>query len=305
MNYASFASCRSVLNFGPTEWNLEIEVEIKKVVKHLPPPSNASFIGKEHSEVKISAENVPEGCRFKGYQNFIVQDIGLVAKEITYRLEVWQTPDGQIIRAKLPEELNGQHFGPTLKAFITSMYAHGVTQPAIHDFLLGLGFEISTGTINDIMLNEAEQYSAVSEAILTTGLQEAPFFRADDTGAKHKQKAGYCTHIGGEFFAYYKTTFSKSRENFLQILLQGKQGYVINEAMIWHLFQCGVSDNILNLFEEHQGKTYRALKQATSEQQGKGQVHELYNQLVAMKTTSTEINKVIGNFASDRDELLR
>src|SRR5690606_8426223 len=107
---------------------------------------------------------------------------------------------------------------------------------------------------------EAEKYATVSEKILTAGLEEAPFFRADDTGAKHKQKAGYCTHIGGEFFAYYKTTFSKSRENFLRILLQGKQGYQVNEAMIWHLFQCGVKDDILNLFEGHQGKSYSSTK---------------------------------------------
>lgn len=363
-----------------------------------PPSINASFIEKELSEVKICAENVPEGCRFKGYQEFTVQDIGLVVKEITYKLEVWQTPDGQVIRAKLPEELNGQHFGPTLKAFTTAMYAHGITQPAMHEFLVGLGLEISTGKINDILLNEADQYAAVSEEILAAGLQEAPFIRADDTGAKHKQKAGYCTHIGGEFFAYYKTTFSKSRENFLKILLQGKQGYVINEAMIWHLFQCGVKDDILNLFEDHQGKayscikglnrllnslgiegkklrkqcheaglvgyivssvlksgqvflsdragqfalfvhaacwvhmerplrkvvcsceqvkkeleqvreaiwtTYKALKQAASEEEGKEQVNELYDQLIAMKTISAEINAVIDNFATYREELLR
>ena len=98
-----------------------------------------------------------EGCRFKGYQEFTVQDIGLVVKEITYKLEVWQTPDGQVIRAKLPEELNGQHFGRTLKAFTTAMYAHGITQPAMHEFLVGLGLEISTGKINDILLNEADQ----------------------------------------------------------------------------------------------------------------------------------------------------
>lgn len=364
-----------------------------------PPPSiNASFIEKELSEVKIPAENVPEGCRFKGYQAFTVQEISLVAKEITYKLEVWQALDGQMIRAKLPEELNGGHFGPTLKAFTTAMYAHGVTQPAIYELLQGFGFDISTGKINDILLNEAEPYSAVSESILTAGLQEAPFIRADDTGTKHKQKAGYCTHIGGEFFAYYKTTFSKSRENFLKILLQGKRGYVINEAMIWHLFQCGVKDNILNLLEEHQGKTYcstkglnrllntlgiagkklrqqcheaglvgyivdsvlkpgqvflsdragqfalfihaacwvhmerplrkivcssesvekelgqvreaiwatyRALKQAASEQQGKADVYKLYNQLIAMKTSSDKINAVIASFATYRDELLR
>lgn len=361
------------------------------------PPTKASFIQKEHSEVKVLAKNVPEGSRFKGYREFNVQELSLVVKEITYKLEVWQTPDGQMIRAELPEGLNG-HFGSTLKAFITTMYAHGVTQPAIHEFLLGLGVEISTGKVNDVLLDEAEQYGATSEEILTVGLQEAPFFRADDTGAKHKHKAGYCTHIGGEFFAYYKTTFSKSRENFLKILLQGKQGYEINEAMIWHLFQCGVKDDILNLLEDHQGKvyssikglnrlfnslgiegkklrkqcheaglvgyivssilrpgqvflsdragqfalfvhaacwihmerplrkvvcssksveeelkqvreaiwtTYRALKQAVSEQQGKEHVHKLYDRLIAMRTTSAEINAVIDNFKNYRGELPR
>ena len=83
------------------------------------------------------AKDVPEGSRFKGYQEFTVQEIELVAKEIIYKLEVWQTPDGEVIRAKLPEELKGQHFGSTLKAFITSMYAHGITQPAIHELLAG------------------------------------------------------------------------------------------------------------------------------------------------------------------------
>lgn len=362
-----------------------------------PPPIKASFIQKELSEVKVSVENVPKGSRFKGYRNFNVQELGLVVKEITYKLEVWQTPDGQIIRAKLPEELNG-HFGPNLKAFATAMYAHGVTQPAMHEFLIGLGFEISTGTVNDILLNEAERYAAASEEILTAGLEEAPVIRADDTGTRHKHKPGYCTHIGGEFFAYYKTSFSKSRENFLKILLQGEKGYKINEAMIWHLFQCGVKDHILNLLEDHQGKsyscsrglnrllntlgiygkklrkqcheaglvgylvssvlkpgqvflsdragqfalfihaacwvhmerplrkvvcackqvekeleqvreaiwmTYKALKEAKSDQQGKARVNERYDQLIAMKTTSAEINAVIDNFRLYRDELLR
>jgi hypothetical protein len=48
--------------------------------------------------------------------------------------------------------------------------------------------------------------------------------------------------------------------NFLKLLLQGKEGYRINEAMIWHLFQCGVKDDILNLFEELKGKKYEARK---------------------------------------------
>jgi hypothetical protein len=41
-------------------------------------------------------------------------------------------------------------------------------------------------------------------------------------------------------------------------LLQGKEGYTINEAFIWHLFQCGIEDVWLNCFEEHTGKKYKS-----------------------------------------------
>jgi len=224
------------------------------------PTANALFAQKEISEIKIKVPNPPEGSRFKGYQTFSVQDIGLVAKDITYKLEVWQAPNGNIVRANLPEELEGQHFGSTLRAFTTNLYAQGMTQPAIHELLRGIGIDLSPGQVNNILLNEAMDYSSASEEILSAGLQEAPYIRTDDTGEKHEHKASYCTHIGGEYFAYYRTTSTKSRENFLRILLQGKEGYCINEAMIWHLFQCGVKDDILNLFEAHKGKAYRSKK---------------------------------------------
>lgn len=64
--------------------------------------------------------NIPDNSRFKGYQGFTIQDIGLIAKEIAYKLEAWQSPNGNILRGKLPEELTGQHFRATLRAFETS-----------------------------------------------------------------------------------------------------------------------------------------------------------------------------------------
>ncbi|PJD95936.1 MAG: hypothetical protein CK425_07260 [Parachlamydia sp.] len=175
------------------------------------PADDTSLSKKETSEIKIKLENIPEGSRFKGYQTFDVQELNIVAQEITYKLEVWQTPTGEVLRAKIPRELQGQHFGPVLRALTTNFYAQGVTQPAIHELLGSFGIDLSSGQINNILLNEAEGYSIVSEEILTTGLEEASFIRADDTGEKHQHTAGYCTHVGGEYFAYYTTSFSKSR----------------------------------------------------------------------------------------------
>lgn len=228
-----------------------------------PTMASSKLIEKEISEIAIKVPNPPLESRFKGYQTFTIQEIGLIAKEITYKLEVWQSPTGEVFRAKLPAELQGQHFGTQLKALATNLYSHGMTQPALHEFFQGIGIEISSGQISNILLEEADAYSKVSEEILTAGLVEAPYTRVDDTGEKHQYQSVYCTHIGGEYFAYYKTTSSKSRENFLTILLQGKEGYHINEAMIWHLFQSGVEDDVLNLFEAHKGKTYRSVRGIT------------------------------------------
>ena len=224
------------------------------------PAVSASLIQKEVSEITIQETQHPEGSRFKGYQTFSIQDVSIISKEITYKLEVWQTPSGKILRAEIPKELEGQHFGSTMRAFMANLYAQGMTQPAIHELLRGFGVDISAGHVSNIFLNEAEEYSKVSEAILSTGIQEADYIRADDTGEKHEYKPCYCTHIGGQYFSYYKTTSSKSRENFLRILLQGKEGYHINESMIWHLFQCGVKDDVLNLFEEYKGKCFHTKK---------------------------------------------
>jgi hypothetical protein len=48
------------------------------------------------------------------YRDFVVQDIKIFSYNTHYRLKVYETPDGSHIVGKLPENLNGKHFGPTL-----------------------------------------------------------------------------------------------------------------------------------------------------------------------------------------------
>jgi hypothetical protein len=223
-------------------------------------PGNDMVPKKVRQEVRVRVENVLPGSRFKGYQDYAIQELEITPKDVIYRLEVWQAPDGSIVRAVLPQEVQGSHFGHQLRALLHNLYALGMTEPGLFDLLKGAGIEISEGQVHNILMSESEKYRRASEEILTVGIKEAPYIRADDTGAKHQHKSGYCTHIGGEYFAYYKTTLSKSRENFLRLLLQGKEGYAINEAFIWHLFQCGVEDDLLNHFEEYVGKKYGTRK---------------------------------------------
>ncbi len=223
----------------------------------------ANMVEKVKEEIVIKPEIIPVGSRFKGYSYYCVEELLLTPKEITYKLEIWQAPDGSIIRARVPKEIEGSHYGPDLRAMIHGLYANGMTQPAIFQFVNSLGIAISEGQIHLILMGEAKGYYEQSKAILAIGLKEASYIRVDDTGAKHCHKSGYCTHIGGQYFAYYITTFSKSRANFLKILAQGKEGYIINEAFIWHLFSGGIKDDILNVFEMYRGKKYDSKKGLT------------------------------------------
>jgi len=50
---------------------------------------------------------------------------------------------------------------------------------------------------------------------------------------------------------------------------------------------------------------YDKLKEASLKQEGKDIVHEMYDELIKMKTMSSEINAVINNFAEYREEMLK
>src|SRR3954468_19246443 len=47
-------------------------------------------------EDRILGATVPPGARFKGYADFVVQDLVLRTKVIRYRRERWLTPEGQL-----------------------------------------------------------------------------------------------------------------------------------------------------------------------------------------------------------------
>ena len=51
------------------------------------PPSMAcsSLAQKESSEIAVTPENLPAGSKYRGFQQFTVQEISLIAKEITYK----------------------------------------------------------------------------------------------------------------------------------------------------------------------------------------------------------------------------
>jgi hypothetical protein len=176
----------------------------------------------------------PPGSVFKGYEDFVVQDLIIHPRVIRYRRERWQAPDGQNLVAELPADIRpDSHFGPTLIAFIIHQYHHQhVTQPLLWEQLDQLGIDISTGQLSRIVTEGKDAFHQEKAELLPAGLAASTYVQVDDTGARHQGHNGFCTHIGNALFAYFESTDSKSRQNFLEVLRGTHTDYTINDVAV-------------------------------------------------------------------------
>lgn len=200
-------------------------------------------------EERIAPEHIPEGSIFKGLNPYTVRGLQIVPLNIRYLLEQWQTPEGNIVAGKLPPHVDG-HFDSVLKSFILYQYHHcHVTQPLILEQLREWDIDISPCQINRILSEDKDQFHAEKDGILRAGLQSSEYINVDDTGARHDGKNGYCTHIGNEFFAWFKSTESKSRINFLELLCTGETGYLLNDDAFQYMIDGRLPKSSLSLLQ--------------------------------------------------------
>jgi hypothetical protein len=195
-------------------------------------PKKASFL--TPVEVTIPFPDPPPGSVSHGYEEYVVQELVLHGKVTRYRRERIVTPDGHTLLAPLPDDvLPGRHFGPILTGFILYQYHHcNVTQPLLLEQLQELGIDISAGQLNRLLTEDLDGFHREKAAVLTAGLAVSAYVGADDTGARHQGHNGYCTALGNDLFAYFESTDSKSRLNFLQVLRGTSEGYAINEVTL-------------------------------------------------------------------------
>ena len=73
---------------------------------------------------------------------------------------------------------------------------------------------------------------AEQQEVPGAGMETASWINVDDTGARHKAENGYCTAIGNELFANFRSSGSKSRLDFLEYLCAGEEAYTVNDAAL-------------------------------------------------------------------------
>jgi hypothetical protein len=208
-------------------------------------------------EEKILKVMAPPGSRFKGYEDFVVQDLVLRAHVVRYRRERWVTPEGETVIAALPATVAG-HFGAELHRFVLDQHHQGqVTVPRLVQLLRGVGIVISKRQVVRLLLGGVDSFLAEARDVLRAGLETAKWISVDDTGARHRGKNAYCTQIGNDHFTWFGTRQTKSRLNFLDLLRAGYGDYVLNDSALAYMRGRSLSDRVIAQLTQD-GVTYFA-----------------------------------------------
>ncbi len=202
-----------------------------------------------HETISLHPENLPPEARLIDYQDMVVQDLIIRSHNIKYRRARYQLPDGGFAIAPLPSYVEG-HFGVELRSYVLYQYFQNhVTQPLIHEELLERGVDISIGQVNRLVTEGHDEFHREKDELLPAGLAVSRYIHTDDTSARHQGKNGYATHIGNEFFASFTSTGSKSRVNFLQLLLAPITDYTLNVDALFYMEHYGISESVRGRFQ--------------------------------------------------------
>ena len=184
----------------------------------------------------LHPDNLPVGATFKGFEPYVVQELIIKNDNTRYLRARYDLPGGGSVLVPFPEgvlPVEGGHFGANLVAYILDQYHQvQVTEPLLLEQLWEYGIDISAGQLHRILTDNKDVFHQEKGEVLAAGLAESSYIGTDDTGARHQGQNGYCTVIGNDLFAYFASTASKSRLNFLQVLQGDQRAYAINDMAL-------------------------------------------------------------------------
>jgi hypothetical protein len=202
-------------------------------------------------EERILRATVPPGSRFRGYQDFLVQDLVLRTEAVRYRRERWLTPQGRLVVAPLPGGVEG-HFGPELRRYVLAQYHQGqATVPRLVTQLRAVGIAISKRQVVRLLIRGQQRFLDEGCDVLRAGLASAAWVTVDDTGARHRGANGSCTQVGDDHFAWFGTTPSRSRLNFLELLRAGHVDYVVDAEALAYMRERALAGPVIARLATH------------------------------------------------------
>jgi hypothetical protein len=128
--------------------------------------------------------------------------------------------------------------------------------PRLVTLLSAIGIAISKRQVVRLLIDGKGRFVEEAHEVLRTGLEAAGWVTVDDTGARHEARNGFCTQIGNDRFAWFATTGSKSRLNFLELLRAGHGDYVINAEALAYMRSRSLAGPLIAMLAEQDDKQF-------------------------------------------------
>src|SRR3954462_1377808 len=130
------------------------------------------------------------------------------------------------------------------------------TVPRLVAQLRAIGIAISKRQVMRLLIGGQQPFLDESQDVLRAGLGHASWVTVDDTGARHRAGNGVCTQIGNDHFAWFGTTTSKSRLNFLELLRAGHGDYEVNAEALAYMRERALGGPMIARLEGHPQRVF-------------------------------------------------
>src|SRR5215210_3226813 len=120
----------------------------------------------------IKVGPLPPGSRFKGYADFLVQELVLRPHVVRIRRERWITAEGQTVTASMPADV--------MRRFVFVQFHQGqVTVPRLVAQLRAIGIQISKRQILRLLNEGQDAFRTEARDVLRAGLASAAWISVD------------------------------------------------------------------------------------------------------------------------------
>jgi hypothetical protein len=131
-----------------------------------------------------------------------------------------------------------------------------VTVERLVTLLQAIGVSISKRQVMRLLIDQQDDFLTETREVLRAGLETADWITVDDTGARHRGANGVCTQIGNDNFAWFGTTGSKSRLNFLNLLRAGYADYTINDVALDYMREHALAGTLIQRLATHKQRQF-------------------------------------------------
>lgn len=195
----------------------------------------------------VDKKEIPKDVVFKGYKEYVVQDIIIKTENVKYRREIYYSPSqDKYYYGKLPIEVKGE-FGPGIRTLIPVLKSEcNMSEPKIKGFLENFGVEISKTYISSLWTDHSEIFHQEKDEIYRAGLETGSYQQIDDTGGKVNGVPHYVQIVCNEDYSAFFTTAKKDRLSIIDVLTNfAPRQFLYNQEASKLLEQMKVSKKLI------------------------------------------------------------